>query len=329
MKMAEEMDNLKDYVRAMFAGKVPFDPPVTFPQSHIIYASSLRHAYDIIKQGGYFVVSKEDIQLFQASTSPEVNFKFATKGKTAAFSELHRGEDGSKTFFAKDYWKLRISLGEDGRTTDWIMMKGAKQCSDMALSRDIVVDKTALAGTMMTSSLPGQNNNYEEEKPTEGWRKEKKKMKETLKKSPAYIRGRLDTPKKKKPKEAQTGGLPKENNGEGVTRETTKVEEMTTEKDKVEEVKKTLEEGLKTKKHSNYFEFVKRVLEQKSKRKAERKVNNYEEEDAMAAQTFTPKVEPHIQSDIFSIHNLDNFTSSLYLTKKHNHNSYYSPNRFV
>ena len=290
MTMAEEMNNLKGYVRAMFAGKVPFDPPVTFPQSHIIHASSLCQAHEIIKQGGYFVIRKEDIQLFQASTSPEVNFKFATKGKTAAFSELHRGEDGSKTFFAKDYWKLRISLGEDGRTTDWIMMKGAKQCSDMASSRDIVVDKTALDGAMMTSSLTGQNNNYEEENPTEGWRKEKKKVRETLKKSPAYIRGRLDTPKRRKPKDPKTpatGGLLNEGKVEEVTRLTTKVEEVTTEQDKVEE-------GKKTKKPSNYFEFVKRVLEQKSKRKAEKKIHNYEEEDALASQTFIPKVGPHI-----------------------------------
>ena len=289
-KMAEEMNRLKDYVRAMFTGKVPFDPPVTFPQSHIIHASSLRDAHEIIKQGGYFVVSKEDVQLFQASASPEVNFEFATKGKTPAFSELGRGVKGSQTFFAKDYWKMRISLGEDGRTTDWIMMKGAKQCSDMASSRDIVVDKTALDGAMMTSSLTGQNNNYEEENPTEGWRKEKKKVRETLKKSPAYIRGRLDTPKRKKPKDPKTpatGGLPKEGKVEEVIREKTKVEEVTTEQDNVEE-------GKKTKKHSKYFQFLIRVLEQKSKRKAERKVNNYEEEDALAAQTFTPKVGPHI-----------------------------------
>ena len=289
--MAEEMNNLKGYVRAMFAGKVPFDPPVTFPQSHIIHASSLRQAHEIIKHGGYFVVSKDDVQLFKASASPEVNFKCATDGKTPAFSELGRSMEESKTFFAKDYWKLRISLGEDGRTTDWIMMKGAKQCSDMASSRDIVVDKTALDGAMMTSSLTGQNNNYEEEKPTEGWRKEKKKVRETLKKSPAYIRGRLDTPKRKKPKDPKTpatGGLPKEGKVEEVIREKTKVGEVTTEQDKVEE-------GKKTKKHSKYFQFLIRVLEQKSKRKAERKVNNYEEEDAMAAQTFTPKVEPHIQ----------------------------------
>ena len=290
MKMVEEMNTLKDYVRAMFTGKVPFDPPVTFPQSHIIHASSLRDAHEIIKQGGYFVVSKDDVQMFKASASPEINFKFATKDKTPAFSELGRSMEERKTFFANDYWKLRISLGEDGRTTDWIMMKGAKQCSDMASSRDIVVDKTALDGAMMTSSLTGQNNNYEEEKPTEGWRKEKKKVRETLKKSPAYIRGRLDTPKRKKPKDPKTpatGGLPKEGKVEEVTRETTKVEEVTTEKDKVEE-------GKKTKKHSKYFQFLIRVLEQKSKRKAERKVNNYEEEDALAAQTLTPKVGPHI-----------------------------------
>ena len=306
MKMAEEMNKLKDYVRAMFAGKVPFDPPVTFPQSHIIHASSLRQAHEIIKHGGYFVVSKDDVQLFKASASPEVNFKCATKGKTAAFSELHRGEDGSKTFFAKDYWKLRISLGEDGRTTDWIMMKGAKQCSDMASSRNIVVDNKALAGAMMTSSLTGQNNNYEEEKPTEGWRKEKKKVRETLKKSPAYIRGRLDTPKRKKPNDPKTpatGGLPKEGKVEEVIREKTKVEKVTTEQDKVEE-------GKKTKKPSNYFEFVKRVLEQKSKRKAEKKMNDYEEKIALAGQTFTPKVGPHIQSIIFNI-NLTIFRANI------------------
>ena len=301
MKMVEEMDSLKDYVRAMFTGKVPFDPPVTFPRSHIIYASSLRNAHEIIKQGGYFVVSKEAVQVFQASTSPEVSFKFATEGKTAAFSELGRSMEESKTFFAKDYWKIRISLGEDGRTTDWILMRGAKQCSDMASSGDIVVDNEALAGAMMTSSLPEQNNNYEQEKPTEGWRKEKKKVRKTLKKSPAYIRGRLDTPKRRKPKDPKTPateGLLKEGKVEEVTRETTKVEEVTAEVKEVtaevEEVKKTLEEGSKTRKHSNYFEFVKRVLEQKSKKKAERKVNNNEEEEALDAQTFIPKVEPYI-----------------------------------
>ena len=220
--------------------------------------------------------------------------------------------EGSKPFFATDYWKLRISLGEDGRTTDWILMKEAKQCSsDMASSGDIVVDNEALTGAMMTSSLTGQNNNYREENPTEGWRKEKKKVREALKKSPAYIRGRLDTPKNKKPRDPKTaGGLLKEDNGEGVTSETTKVEEVTTEQDKVEEVKKTLEEGKKTKKHSNYFEFVKRVLEQKSKRKAEKQIHNYEEDNALAAQTFTLKVEPHIQSIIFNI-NLTIFTSNI------------------
>ena len=307
-KMAEEMNRLKDYVRAMFTGKVPFDPPVTFPQSHIIHASSLRDAHEIIKQGGYFVVSKEDVQLFQASASPEVNFEFATKGKTPAFSELGRGVKGSQTFFAKDYWKMRISLGEDGRTTDWILMKGAKQCIDMASSGDGVVDKQALAGAMMTSSLTEENSNYQEEKPTEGWRKERKKVRETLKNSPAYIRGRLDTPKKRKPRDPKTtDGLLKEGNVEEGTADTTKVEEVTTEKAKVEEVKETLEEGKKTKKHSNYFEFVKRVLEQKSKKKAEKKIHSYEEEDALASQTFIPKVGPYIQSIIISHHNLDNF----------------------
>ena len=112
-KMVEEMNTLKGYVRAMLTGRAPFDPPgVTFPKSHMIHAGSIRQAHEMIKDGGYFVVSKDAIQLFKASTSQaEVNFQFATEGKTAVFSELGRAKEGSKTFFARDYWKLRISLG--------------------------------------------------------------------------------------------------------------------------------------------------------------------------------------------------------------------------
>ena len=284
-KIAKEMNTLKGYVGAMFTGRAPLDPPgVTFPQSHMIHAGSIRQAHEIIKEGGYFVVSKDDIQLFKASTSQaEVNFQFATEGKTAAFSELARSKEGSKTFFARDYWKLRIILGEDGRTTDWILMKDAKQCKDMASSGDNVVDKKALGGTMRTSSLPEKNNNYKEENPTEGWRKEKKKMRETLKKSPAYIRGRLDTPPtKRNPRDP--ADLLEEGKVEEATQEITKVEKVTTDKVKVEEVKKALGGGRRTKK--NYFEFVKRVLEQKSKRKAEKKI--LDEEEVFAA--FAPKV---------------------------------------
>ena len=284
-KMAKEMNTLKGYVSAMFTGKVPFDPPgVTFPQSHMIHAGSIRQAHEIIKEGGYFVVSKDDIQLFKASTSQaEVNFEFATGGKTAAFSELARGKEGSKTFFAKDYLKLRVSLGEGGRTTDWILMKDAKRCRGMDSPGEIVVDKKAMAGTVKTSSMPEENNNHKEEKPTEGWRREKKKMRDTLKNSPAYIRGRLDTPPKKR-NSRDPDGLLEEGKLEEVTTDTTKVEKVTTDKATVEEVKKALAKGKKTKK--KYFEFVKRVLEQKSKRKAEKKI--HDEEEVFAA--FAPKV---------------------------------------
>ena len=56
----------------------------------------------------------------------------------------------------------------------------------------------ALAGTVTTSCLPVENDNYEEANPAEGWRKERKREREALKKSPAYIRGSLSTPAKKK-----------------------------------------------------------------------------------------------------------------------------------
>ena len=190
----------------------------------------------------------------------------------------------SKTFFAKDYWKLQIMLGEDGtgRASDWILMKDARQCKDVAFPGDIVVDKMALAGPGMTSSLPEVNNNYEEEKPTEGWRKEKKKMRKALKNSPAYIRGRLETPPKKR-NPTDPDDLVEEGKVQKVT-ETAKVEKVTTDKAKVEEAEKALRGGRKTKK--KYFDFVKRVLEQKSKRKAEKKTQ--EEEKVFAA--FAPKV---------------------------------------
>ena len=284
-KMVEEMNTLKGYVRAMLTGRAPFDPPgVNFPKSHMIHAGSIRQAHEIIKDGGYFVVSKDAIQLFKASTSQaEVNFQFATEGKTAVFSELGRTKEGSKTFFARDYWKLRISLGEDGRTTDWILMKDAKQCRDVATPGDIVVLKKALDGDMRTSSTPDKNDNYEEGKPSEAWRKEKKKMRKALKNSPAYIRGRLETsPKKRDPRNPDD--LLEEGKVEKVTTKTTKVEKVTTDKSKVEEAKKALRGGRRTKK--KYFDFVKRVLEQKSKRKAEKKTQ--EEEEVFAA--FAPKV---------------------------------------
>ena len=201
-RMAEDTNTLKGQILANLTVKVPFEPPArTFPLSHIIHADSVCHAHEIVKQGGYFVVNNDDIQLFVASTDPDVNFKKATEGKTPAFY-MYR-EEGCKTFFAKNYKKLRVTLGKDGKTTDWILMKEAKHCIDkMASSGDFDVDKKALAGPMMTSSLAGENNNYEKKKPTDGWWKEKQEVLEALKNSPAYIRGRLDTlPKKRKPRD--------------------------------------------------------------------------------------------------------------------------------
>ena len=126
--MEEELNIMKGHILALFTGKAPFKPPVTFPQSHIMYADSIHQAHKIIKEGGYFVVSSDNVQLFKASAAPDVKFKGATDRLTPAFSELvFEGKEGCKTFFAKDYRKLRISLGEDGRTMDWILMVQAKQ----------------------------------------------------------------------------------------------------------------------------------------------------------------------------------------------------------
>ena len=201
--------SLKDNLEVMFSGKVLFQPTTTFPQSHIIYADSILRAHEIIKQGGYFVVRNEDIHMFKASATPEIHFKTAAEGLTPVFSDLgFKSEKECKTFFAKDYRKLRISLGEDGKTTDWILMKQARRSKDMTSADDFMINEMALNGTVTTSCLPGQNDNYKKEKPAEGWRKERKIEREALQNSPAYIRGSLFTLRKKRePKGEQGGGV--------------------------------------------------------------------------------------------------------------------------
>ena len=258
----EEMNIMKGHILVMFSGEARSEPPVTFPQS-CRQAGSIHQAHKIIKEGGYFVVNGEDVQFFKASATPDINFKIATDSLTPAFSDLgFKGEKGCKTFFAKDYRKLRISLGEDGRTTDWILMKQAKRCNDMTATGDVTGTKKALAGTVMISKLPGENNNYEEEKPAEGWRKERRKVRKALKNSPAYIRGRLATPpKKKEPKGSGAKELEVQTKVEKVKQK--KKEEKVTQK-KEEQV--TMKEGRA--KCSRYFTFVKKVLEAKKMKRA-------------------------------------------------------------
>ena len=287
---------MKGHILAMFTGEAPFEPPVTFPQSHIIHAGSVHQAHKIIKEGGYFVVSSEDVQFFKASATPDIDFKIATDSLTPAFSELgFKGEKGCKTFFAKDYRKLRISLGEDGRTTDWILMKQAKRCNDMTATGDVIVNnKKALAGTMTSSKLPAENNDYEEEKAAEGWRKERKKVRKALKSSPAYIRGRLATPpKKKKPEASGAKQL------EGLQVQTvTKVEKV---KKKKKEEQVTMKEG--GAKCSRYFAFVKKILELKKMKRAGQREESNEQGGV--------NVDPLTQVNISTLHCIGSPSSSL------------------
>ena len=261
------MQIMKGHISAMFSGKASLKLPVTFPQSHIIYAGSIQQAHEIIKKGGYFVVSSEDVQLFKASATPDVIFKIATDGLTPAFSDLlgFKSEKGCKTFFAKEYKKLRISLGEDGKTTDWILMKQAKQCNNMTTTGgDFIVNKRALVGTVTTSCLPEENHNYKKQKPAEGWRKERKNERKALTKSPAYIRGSLFTPAKKRKPNGQKGKA----NVEQVIREEIKVGKVTEEENREVSAKKTKVKKVVTKeggiKCSRYFAFVRKILEKKS-----------------------------------------------------------------
>ena len=65
--------------------------------------------------------------------------------------------------------------------------------------------EAALGGPVTTNSLHGQNSNHE--KAADGWRRERKKLKQALKNSPAYIRGSLYTPAKKKEKRGDCEGI--------------------------------------------------------------------------------------------------------------------------
>ena len=199
--------------------------------------------------------------------------------------------------------KLRVNLGEDGQTTDWILMRKARKTpsSGEALKNDIAIGKRALAGPVITCSLPGENNNYKKDKPLEGLRREKKRVRKALKNSPAFIRGKLEiSPKKKGPKKGKIGEIQKiKIKVEEETFKTTKVEEVTFKNTKVKEVEMTARGGEQTKKPSKYFCFVKRVLDQKNQRRAEKRKHDHEEEEVLARPT-SPKVEDHIHSSQIS-----------------------------
>ena len=300
--MVEERDIMKGYISAMFMGKAPSVAQVTFPQSHIIYAGSIKDAHQIIAEGGFSVLRSETVELYQASATPEVEFKIATDCLTPAFSELgFKGQTGCKTFFAKDYIKLRISVGEDGRTIDWILIKKAKRSNGMT-SAVKVADEfivKAMSGTVTTSCMPVENNNYEKAKPAEGLRKERKREREALKKSPAYIRGSLSTLAKKKRKEGDEMGevMNEEPKVEKVTADKNKKGEVLTQKTQVEEV------GAKAggAKCSKYFAFVRNILQKKREKRARLReeqngitllrgdeVNKYEEEHNVIVAQFEP-----------------------------------------
>ena len=122
-------------------------------------------------------------------------------------------------------------------------------------------------------------------------RREKKRVRKALKNSPAFIRGKLEiSPKKKGPKKGKIGEIQKIK---------IKVEEVTFKTTKVKEVEMTARGGQQTKKPSKYFCFLKRVLEQKNQRRAEKRKHDHEEEEVLARPT-SPKVEDHIHSSQIS-----------------------------
>ena len=86
------MEIMEGCISAMFIGKATPVTPLTFPQSHIIYAGSIHQAHEI-KKCGYFVGS-EEVQLFKVSAAPHFSFKIATVKLTPAFSKLASKSNG-------------------------------------------------------------------------------------------------------------------------------------------------------------------------------------------------------------------------------------------
>ena len=155
----------------------------------------------------------------------------------------------------------------------------------------------------MTSKLPRENNNYEEENPAEGWRKERRKVRKALKNSPAYIRGRLATPpKKKEPKGSGAKELEVQ----------TKVEKV---KQKKKEEQVTMKEGRA--KCSRYFAFVKKILEVKKIKRAGQR----EESSEQGGVNDEAGQDPLAQVNISTLHCIGLSSSSLLsssLRKNHN-----------
>ena len=288
---------MKGYLSDMFTGKAPTMAQMTFPQSHIIYAESIQKANKIVKRGGYFVLCSETVvELYKASATPDIQFKTAAEGLTPVFSDLgFKSEKECKTFFAKDYRKLRISLGEDGKTTDWILMKQARRSKDMTSADDFMINEMALNGTVTTSCLPGQNDNYKKEKPAEGWRKERKRERKALQNSPAYIRGSLFTlAKKREPKGSNEGGkevMKEETKGEKVTADKNKKEEVTEQNTEMEEVV-AKEGGIKC---SRYFAFVRNILEKKREKRARQREERGEQEGITPLRENEPQLQVNDQ----------------------------------
>ena len=229
---------------------------IPFPKNRTLHVGSLQDAYHVMKQRGLHLISRESIKTYCASGFPVVNFPRATKGLMEVSSTVNPDyEEGKTTYISNDLWKMRVSSQHDTLRLCWYLAKDAEKGSmekDETKERDT---SQAMSGAVqsnqvlnsMGTQIPGgnvqtdRNQAHLPKKVGASWKAERDIMREALKKSPAYLRGKVNNPQKP--------GLPK------------KPEAPLPEHDV----------GNRRKKEKKYFSFVKRIVEMKRTIRAARR----------------------------------------------------------
>ena len=174
MTLSNEKMKTLGYVGSMFTFDKEEKIPIMVPNNHIIHAMSLKEAHEILKSRSLRVLTEEEAYFLMGSLG----------------TSLTPGMD-----FSHEFWKMTVAVNKAGVTTDWILVKEAKEkkltktfdkgCSGVGPT----CPGKALNGHFQSNTLPLENNNYLDKNPCDNWKKERASIRKALKNSPAYIRG--------------------------------------------------------------------------------------------------------------------------------------------
>lgn len=218
---------------------------IHFPKIQTIHVGSLREAFNVMEHRGLHLVSKESIETYCASGSPEVNFPRATTGMMEVCSTARNDYDeGHLTYTSRRFWKIKVSSPDGTLKLCWYLAENAEKGSRGKNKTNERETFKAMSGTVKSNVLPEQNESHLQKKAGAAWKEERDIMRAALKKSPAYLRGKVVNPQKPGLPHKPEIPLPGHKQNVGGERE---------------------------KKSSKYFSFVKRIVELKRIRRAAKK----------------------------------------------------------